>query len=100
MTLRVLVPFDLRECLTIEQASKLAGRSTETLRKWCERYVIGRRIGGRWAVSFPALLMHLENDRRALALYHSGQRQSPLVSAYFERAALLRPTQPHARACS
>lgn len=84
----VLIPYDRRECLTVEQASAIAGRTTETVRRWCDRFAIGRRICGRWAVSHPALLMLLENNRQALAAYHLGHRQNPVVAAYFARAGV------------
>ena len=84
----VLVPFDRRESLTLQQAAEIAGRDPETIRRWCSLKDVGRKIGGRWAVSRPALLMFLDNDRHALRAYHAGHRSGGLVEAYFERAGM------------
>jgi hypothetical protein len=85
-TPRVLIPYDRREALSLRQAAEISGKSIETVRRWCSLYDIGRRIGGRWAVSHPALLMLLDGDRGALTAYLSGDRGGPRVSSYFQRA--------------
>jgi hypothetical protein len=72
----------------LKEAAQISGRSVETIRRWCALHDIGRRIGGQWAVSHPALLMMLDGDRAALRAYWAGERQSPLVRSYFERAGL------------
>ncbi|MFW9871915.1 MAG: helix-turn-helix domain-containing protein [Candidatus Thorarchaeota archaeon] len=43
--------FDLDECITSVEASKLTGISRPTITSWCERYKIGKKIGGRWYVN-------------------------------------------------
>jgi hypothetical protein len=60
---RVLIPFDRREAMIVQAAGKVAGRTPETIRSWCERHSIGRKVGGSWAVSRPALAMLLDDDR-------------------------------------
>src|SRR4051794_22042400 len=86
---RVLVPFDKREVMTLRAAAQLAGKSEGTVRTWCERYDIGRRVaGGPWCVSRVALAMLLDGNAEALAAYHSGDRRGPLVVPYFERLGL------------
>jgi hypothetical protein len=85
----VLVPFDRREALSLRQAAHISGKSVETIRRWCALHDIGRRIGGQWAVSHPALLMMLDGDRPALAAYLAGDRNGARVSPYFERAGIL-----------
>ena len=85
---RVLIPYDKREALTLQQAAGIAGRTSETIRRWCENESLGRRVGGRWAVSHPALLMWLDGDSTSLRMYLSGDRQSNNVRAYFRRARL------------
>lgn len=86
---RVLVPFDRREGVTIEEAAACAGRDVRTLRRWCIEHGIGRRIaGGPWTVSRVALAMLLNGDRRALRLYLAGDRNSSDVSSYFVDAGL------------
>jgi hypothetical protein len=86
---RPLIPFDSREAVSLPQASKIAGRSESTMRTWCHRYHIGRRIGGVWAVSRVALQMVLEDDPDALALYHRGLRaESEPVAWHYRRLGL------------
>jgi hypothetical protein len=79
-----LIPFDSREAVSLRQAAKIAGRSESTMRTLCQRYHIGRRIGGIWAVSRVGLQMVLEDDLDALALYHRGLRaESELVAWHY-----------------
>jgi hypothetical protein len=85
---KVLTNFDAREALSLKQAASIAGRSIETLREWAAMRDIGRKIGGRWMISHPCLLMYLESDAKALKAYWQGDRSSPLVSQYFSRAGL------------
>jgi hypothetical protein len=96
-TPQVLIPFDRREALSLRQAADISGKSVETIRRWCALYDIGRRIGGQWAVSHPALLMMLDGDREALAAYLAGDRSGPLITAYFKRANLLLANAPEAK---
>jgi hypothetical protein len=85
----ILTPFDRREGMDLGAAAKVAGRSQTTLRNWCERFGIGRRIaGGNWTVSRVALQMLLDGDKKALREYHAGSRSHPSVAPYFERAGL------------
>jgi hypothetical protein len=85
----ILTPFDLREAMSLKQAANVAGKSESTLRAWCSRFGIGRRIGGgSWAVSKPALAMLLDGDFSALRAYHSGDRTSEIVADYFSRFGL------------
>jgi hypothetical protein len=44
---QVLRPFHRGEALSIAEAASIAGRSVRTLRDWCARLDIGRRIGGQ-----------------------------------------------------
>jgi hypothetical protein len=84
-----LIPFDRRESISIAAAAQRTGRVNRTLRRWCEEYRIGRRIaGGQWMVSVVALEMLLNDDVEALKVYLDGDRRSPVVSAYYDRAGL------------
>ena len=84
--LKVLVPYDPREAMSVRQAAKLAGRSETTVRGWCGCYHIGRRVvGGPWQVSRVALAMLLDGRDDALRAYLSGARSGELVDAYFAR---------------
>ena len=85
---QVLVPFHRSEVLSIAEAADTANRSVRTMREWCMRFYIGRRIEGQWAVSKVALAMHLDGNRGALKAYLAGDRGSPTVGAYFERCGV------------
>jgi Helix-turn-helix domain len=80
---QVLRPFHRSEALSIAEAAAIAGKSVRTVREWCARLDIGRRIGGQWAVSRVALAMFLDGDREALAAYLRGDRTSPMIAEYF-----------------
>ena len=84
----VLLPFDIREALTISDAARIAGRTTVTVRTWAAIHDLGRPIGRRWMVSRVALAMHLDGDREALKAYLAGDRESALVTDYFQRFGL------------
>jgi hypothetical protein len=88
---QVLIPFHRSEVLSIAEAAAIAGRKVRTLRDWCLRHDIGRRIGGQWAVSRVALAMLLDGDRAALEAYLAGDRRSPTVVGYFERCGVPLP---------
>jgi hypothetical protein len=84
----VLLPFDIREALSISDAARIAGRTTVTVRTWAANFDLGRPVGGRWMISRVALAMFLESDRLALTAYLSGDRESRVVVAYFARFGL------------
>ncbi len=85
---KILVPFDIRECISLGHGAGRAGISESTMCNWCKKYGLGRRIGGKWAVSKVALRMHLENDLDALHVYHAGNRNDRRIVSYFEREGL------------
>ena len=82
---QVLRPFNRREMCTVAEAARIAGRSVRTIREWCARLDIGRRIGGQWAVSRVALAMFLDGDLEALRAYLRGDRSSSTIIEYFTR---------------
>jgi hypothetical protein len=85
----VLTPFDKRESMTLADAAKQAGRSESTVKTWCQKWSIGRRVaGGPWCVSRVALAMLLDGNATALKAYHAGDRHGPLVAPYYERLGL------------
>ena len=85
---QILKPYHRDEAITIGEASAIAGRSVRTIREWCARFDIGRRIGGQWAVSKVALAMLLDGNAAALAAYLAGDRGSQAGVAYFERCGV------------
>jgi hypothetical protein len=87
---QTLIPFHKREALTLRRAAEIAGKSESTVRAWCDRHHISRRIaGGARSVSQVALTMLLEGDHDALAAYHDGARaQHELVARYYRRLGL------------
>lgn len=87
----VLTPFNPREAISVNIAASRAGKSPRTIRLWCEQHGIGRRVaGGPWMVSAVALAMLLDGDAIALASYLSGDRDSDVVAAYFQRLGIPR----------
>ena len=70
-------------------AAKRAGVEESTMRKWCERHAIGRKVVGNLKVSRVALEMLLDGDSAALAAYHKAQWRSDLIRPYFARVGLL-----------
>jgi len=44
---QVLKPYHRAEAIPIAEAARISGRSVRTLREWCARFYIGRRIGGQ-----------------------------------------------------
>lgn len=87
--LKVLIPYDNREAISLPLAAGIASRSQSTLRTWCHIHHIGRRVaGGQWSVSRVALMMLLESDAKALKAYLDGDRSSELVLRYFRRVGI------------
>jgi Helix-turn-helix domain len=72
-------PFHRAEVCSPEEAARVAGKSIRTVRDLCRLHDIGRRIGGRWAISKVALAMWLDGAREALAAYLAGDRSSPSI---------------------
>lgn len=85
---QILAPFDIRESMEVSAAAKVSGKVAATIRTWCERYGIGRKIAGDWHVSRVALRMFLDGDNAALAAYLAGDRSSERVVLYFELAGV------------
>jgi hypothetical protein len=90
---QILIPFHRSEAIQIAEAAAIAGRSVRTMREWCCRHNIGRRICGQWSISKIALVMLLEGNWKVLEAYLSGDRVSPLVVSYFERCGVPLPRQ-------
>ena len=84
----ILRPYILAERIGTAEAARRAGRSERTIREWCCLHRIGRRIGGRWAVSAVALDMLLNGDNSSLDAYLAGNRTLPAVVTYFERCGV------------
>jgi hypothetical protein len=89
--LKILDPYHGLEAITIPAAESLTGIPARTLRRWCVKYRIGRRVGGYkrpWMLSKVALAMMLDRDWNALAAYHRGVRKDEPVAGYFRAAGL------------
>jgi hypothetical protein len=82
---QVLRPFDRREMRTVKEAAVIAKRPVRTIREWCARHDLGRRIGAQWAVSIVALDLFLSGELEALKAYLRGDRESPSIVACFAR---------------
>jgi hypothetical protein len=86
-----LIPFHPDEGMSIRAAVRAAGKSDRTIRDWCVKHGIGRRVaGGTLIVSKVALMALLEGDDDALVSYRDyGVRASyPAVAKFYERANL------------
>lgn len=89
--LQILRPYIPGEAITTREAALHARKAVTTIRCWCCKYGIGRRMGGHTGVSLPALDMVLEDDHTALGCYLGGDRHSDTVRPYFERHGIKLP---------
>jgi hypothetical protein len=48
---QILIPFDVRECISRSEAAGIAGVTVGAISGRCKKYGIGRRIGGQWKIS-------------------------------------------------
>ena len=81
----VLIPYDPREGISLNEATALTGKKVGTIRNWCVQHHLGRRVGGgTWVVSKVALAMFLDGDLKALRAYHACVWTDPGVATYFE----------------
>jgi hypothetical protein len=87
-TRMVLIPFDAREALTLQQAAQIATVSETTIARCCKEPGIGRKIGGGWRVSRVALQMMLDDNGWALVAYLDGDWTSQRVTRYFRDLGL------------
>ena len=85
---QVLTNYDRKEAISLSQAAYLSNRTVETVRGWAANKDLGRKVGGRWAISHPCLLMWLDDDQAALEAYWAGDRHSETVVKYFNRAGV------------
>jgi hypothetical protein len=67
--MKILLPYDPAEAISVKEAAARAGKSERTIRNWCLDRQIGRCIAGRSAVSVPALDMLLAGDVETLEAY-------------------------------
>ena len=88
---QVLRPFHRSEVLSVAEAASVAGRSVRTISSWCQLHDVGRRVGGRWAVSCVALSMLLDGNQVALRAYLDGDRNSSMIKNYFDRCGVPLP---------
>lgn len=88
---QVLRPYNALEAITTAEACRIAGKALRTIVEWCQRYYIGRKIKGPWAVSRIALAMLLDGVEDSLALYLSGDRQSDAVVTYYRQLGVPLP---------
>jgi len=90
MKYHVLIPWDVREAITVTEAAKVAGCSLVTVRTWAALHGLGRRVGGRWMLSRVALTMYLDGDAKAFRkLFASGEGRP--LAALIRRHVKIRP---------
>jgi hypothetical protein len=80
---KILTPFNPREAISTQEAADRSGKSCGTIRFWCDKHGVGRKVGGEMHISRVALEILLEGDWPALRLYHQGERNDPIVFRYF-----------------
>jgi len=88
MRLGPLQPYPPSEAISVAEASRRSCRAQWTIREWCPLHGIGRKIGGRWAISAPALATLLDGDQQALEAYLGGDLLNSRIRAYFERLSI------------
>ena len=87
-----LVPYDRRDAISPAVAARIAGCSEMTVKRWAERYGIGRRVVGRWKISRAGLAMLLDNNKAALIDFVAGDQASAAVQAYLAKLSPSRRT--------
>ena len=90
---QVLRPYIRAEARTTAEAAAFAGKTVRTIRLWCEKYAIGRRLGSVWIVSIVALDLYLSGETKGLAAYLRGDRSHPHVVAAYARHNVPLPKQ-------
>lgn len=80
-----LNPFRLDLVMPLAEASERSGRSVSTVRTWCARHHVGRKVGGEWAIDRVAFDLFLDGRNDALRRYLAGDRTDPEVIETFER---------------
>ena len=91
-----LSPFRRDLVMSLADASEYSGRAINTMRDWCKRYHLGRKIGGEWLIDAAAFHLFIEGQLDALAHYLNGDRATPEIVEAFARLgiALMPPLPP------
>ncbi|MBX3598581.1 MAG: hypothetical protein KF874_13505 [Rhizobiaceae bacterium] len=90
------VPMRPGETISVREAARIAGRSDETVRRWADKFGIGRQFRGegwrawKYSISAPALRMILDEDWPALESFRAGDRSSALVARFLQSAPEMR----------
>src|SRR5215813_1425724 len=75
------------EATSVVKTSRRPCRAQWNIRERCPLHGIGRKIGGRWAISAPAIAI-LDGDQQALEAYLAGVLLNSRIRAYFERLGM------------
>ena len=84
----ILLPFDIREAMTVGEFCSRAGLSEPWARAVVNEQLLARKIGGRWRVSRVLAAMYLDGNKEAMRRYRAGDRAGPLVAPYFLRLGI------------
>ncbi len=78
------------EVLHLERAAYHAGKSTDTIRRWCRRHGIARQScpNAPLEISAVGLEMVLHGDFDALEILRAGGRSDPAVRKYIDHLVL------------
>ena len=79
-----------QDIIFLSRAAEKTRKNERTIRRWCQRYGIGRQSGPNapWEISAPALEMVVYNDMDALELLRGGERCAPQVRRYFDHLGI------------
>lgn len=74
----------LNRHLSLAEAAYLAGKSPETIKRWCKVHKIGQQLASfyPWRVDPIGLAIVIAGDARALNDYRAGSMESPSVAPY------------------
>lgn len=78
------------EIIPLKRAVEHAGKSPDTIRRWCKQHGIARQSGpaAPLEISILALEMVLHSDFEALELLRAGSRGAGAVRRYLEHLGL------------
>lgn len=82
--------FGIEEAIPLKAAANIAGKTDETIRRWCVKYGIGRQAGPNAPieVSIIGLMMVIHGEFDTLELLRAGDRQHPAVKRFLNFVGL------------
>lgn len=77
-------PAKIGNTLSLKDGAYLAGKSSQTILRWCQGYGIGKQLhpGAPWRVDPVGLAIIMAGDAQALEDYQAGRLDSDAVRRY------------------